>query len=144
MFLCLDLQDEEEYVDEHQPFPSLSQVWPFYLFITLTSGFIICFIYIIHITLTSLFSFDIMFQIFQAVPDHVGFNIELKWISQFKVCVASSWFDLGVSGEKNTLIVSVSPNRMVPGMRNSPPTSTWISSWTSSSHVCCRTLAIGE
>lgn len=42
-----DLQDEEEYVDEHQPFPSLS-------------------------------------QIFQAVPDHVGFNIELKWISQFK------------------------------------------------------------
>ncbi len=65
-----------------------------------------------------------MFQIFQAVPDHVGFNIELKWISQFKVCVASSWSDLGVSGEKNTLIVSVSPNRMVPGMRNSPPTST--------------------
>ncbi|XP_042634154.1 glycerophosphocholine phosphodiesterase GPCPD1-like isoform X2 [Cyprinus carpio] len=42
-----DLQDEEEYIDEHQPFPSLS-------------------------------------QIFQAVPDHVGFNIELKWISQFK------------------------------------------------------------
>ncbi|KTF91382.1 hypothetical protein cypCar_00018004 [Cyprinus carpio] len=42
-----DLQDEEEYVDEHQPFPSLS-------------------------------------QIFQAVPDHVGFNIELKWICQFK------------------------------------------------------------
>uniref|UniRef100_A0A672S2S6 Glycerophosphocholine phosphodiesterase GPCPD1-like n=1 Tax=Sinocyclocheilus grahami TaxID=75366 RepID=A0A672S2S6_SINGR len=24
------------------------------------------------------------FTIFQAVPDHVGFNIELKWISQFK------------------------------------------------------------
>ncbi|XP_059368161.1 glycerophosphocholine phosphodiesterase GPCPD1 [Carassius carassius] len=42
-----DLQDEEEYVDEYQPFPSLS-------------------------------------QIFQAVPDHVGFNIELKWICQFK------------------------------------------------------------
>ncbi|KAK2883896.1 hypothetical protein Q8A67_017533 [Cirrhinus molitorella] len=42
-----DLQDEEEYIDEHQPFPSLS-------------------------------------QIFQAVPDHVGFNIELKWICQFK------------------------------------------------------------
>ncbi|XP_062857441.1 glycerophosphocholine phosphodiesterase GPCPD1 [Trichomycterus rosablanca] len=42
-----DLQDEEEYVDEHQPFPSLS-------------------------------------QIFQAVPVHVGFNIELKWISQMK------------------------------------------------------------
>ncbi|XP_056301477.1 glycerophosphocholine phosphodiesterase GPCPD1 [Danio aesculapii] len=42
-----DLQDEEEYIDEHQPFPSLP-------------------------------------QIFQSVPDHVGFNIELKWISQFK------------------------------------------------------------
>ncbi|TRY88498.1 hypothetical protein DNTS_005172 [Danionella cerebrum] len=42
-----DLQDEEEYVDEHQPFPTLS-------------------------------------QIFQAVPENVGFNIELKWISQFK------------------------------------------------------------
>ncbi|XP_016429354.1 glycerophosphocholine phosphodiesterase GPCPD1-like [Sinocyclocheilus rhinocerous] len=42
-----DLQDEEVYIDEHQSFPSLS-------------------------------------QIFQAVPDHVGFNIELKWISQFK------------------------------------------------------------
>ncbi|XP_026886276.2 glycerophosphocholine phosphodiesterase GPCPD1 isoform X3 [Electrophorus electricus] len=42
-----DLMDEEEYIDEHQPFPSLS-------------------------------------QIFQAVPDCVGFNIELKWISQMK------------------------------------------------------------
>ncbi|GAA6101205.1 glycerophosphocholine phosphodiesterase GPCPD1 isoform X2 [Tachysurus ichikawai] len=42
-----DLQDEEEYIDEHQPFPSLS-------------------------------------QIFQTVPDNVGFNIELKWISQMK------------------------------------------------------------
>ncbi|XP_053344755.1 glycerophosphocholine phosphodiesterase GPCPD1 isoform X1 [Clarias gariepinus] len=42
-----DLQDEEEYIDEHQPFPSLS-------------------------------------QIFQTVPDNVGFNIELKWISQLK------------------------------------------------------------
>lgn len=42
-----DLQDEEEYIYEHQPFPSLS-------------------------------------QIFQALPEHVGFNIELKWITQFK------------------------------------------------------------
>ncbi|XP_004083384.1 glycerophosphocholine phosphodiesterase GPCPD1 isoform X1 [Oryzias latipes] len=41
-----DLEDEEE-IDEHQPFPSLS-------------------------------------QIFQAVPETVGFNIELKWISQMK------------------------------------------------------------
>uniref|UniRef100_A0A3B4CPK0 Glycerophosphocholine phosphodiesterase 1 n=1 Tax=Pygocentrus nattereri TaxID=42514 RepID=A0A3B4CPK0_PYGNA len=45
--LKVNLMDEEEYVDEHQPFPSLS-------------------------------------QIFQAVPEHVGFNIELKWISQMK------------------------------------------------------------
>ncbi|KAG5276915.1 hypothetical protein AALO_G00111300 [Alosa alosa] len=37
--------DEEEEIDEHQPFPSLS-------------------------------------QIFQSVPEHVGFNIELKWICQ--------------------------------------------------------------
>ncbi|XP_076872926.1 glycerophosphocholine phosphodiesterase GPCPD1 isoform X2 [Brachyhypopomus gauderio] len=42
-----DLIDEEDYIDEDQPFPSLS-------------------------------------QIFQAVPDYVGFNIELKWISQMK------------------------------------------------------------
>ncbi|XP_074540943.1 glycerophosphocholine phosphodiesterase GPCPD1-like [Halichoeres trimaculatus] len=42
-----DLVDDEDEVDEHQPFPSLS-------------------------------------QIFQAVPEHVGFNIELKWISQMK------------------------------------------------------------
>ncbi|KAM6915536.1 glycerophosphocholine phosphodiesterase GPCPD1 isoform 2-T2 [Xenentodon cancila] len=42
-----DLLDEDDDVDEHQPFPSLS-------------------------------------QIFQAVPEHVGFNIELKWISQMK------------------------------------------------------------
>ncbi|KAM7395704.1 hypothetical protein PAMA_007125 [Pampus argenteus] len=42
-----DLLDDEEEVDEHQPFPSLS-------------------------------------QIFQAIPEHVGFNIELKWISQMK------------------------------------------------------------
>ncbi|KAI4871634.1 hypothetical protein NFI96_010507, partial [Prochilodus magdalenae] len=42
-----DLLDEEEYIDEHQPFPSLS-------------------------------------QIFQAVPENVGFNIELKWICQMK------------------------------------------------------------
>ncbi|XP_067097260.1 glycerophosphocholine phosphodiesterase GPCPD1 isoform X3 [Osmerus mordax] len=42
-----DLLDDEEEVDEHQPFPSLS-------------------------------------QIFQAVPEHVGFNIELKWICQLK------------------------------------------------------------
>jgi len=26
LLLCLDLQDEEEYIYEHQPFPSLSQV----------------------------------------------------------------------------------------------------------------------
>ncbi|XP_055362424.1 glycerophosphocholine phosphodiesterase GPCPD1 isoform X2 [Betta splendens] len=42
-----DLLDDEDEVDEHQPFPSLS-------------------------------------QIFQAIPEHVGFNIELKWISQMK------------------------------------------------------------
>ncbi|KAK9531801.1 hypothetical protein VZT92_011206 [Zoarces viviparus] len=42
-----DLLDEEEEIDEHQPFPSLS-------------------------------------QIFQAIPEHVGFNIELKWICQLK------------------------------------------------------------
>ncbi|XP_030577161.1 glycerophosphocholine phosphodiesterase GPCPD1 [Archocentrus centrarchus] len=42
-----DLQDDEDEIDEHQPFPSLS-------------------------------------QIFQAVPEHVGFNIELKWICQMK------------------------------------------------------------
>ncbi|KAM6992472.1 glycerophosphocholine phosphodiesterase GPCPD1 isoform 2-T2 [Tautogolabrus adspersus] len=42
-----DLLDDEEEVDEHQPFPSLS-------------------------------------QIFQAIPEHVGFNIELKWICQMK------------------------------------------------------------
>ncbi|XP_069014676.1 glycerophosphocholine phosphodiesterase GPCPD1 isoform X1 [Embiotoca jacksoni] len=42
-----DLLDDEEEVDEHQPFPSLS-------------------------------------QLFQAVPEHVGFNIELKWICQMK------------------------------------------------------------
>ncbi|XP_062406145.1 glycerophosphocholine phosphodiesterase GPCPD1 isoform X2 [Sardina pilchardus] len=39
--------DEEEEIDEHQPFPTLS-------------------------------------QIFQSVPEHVGFNIELKWICQNK------------------------------------------------------------
>lgn len=39
--------DEDEDIDEHQPFPSLS-------------------------------------QIFQSVPEHVGFNIELKWICQMK------------------------------------------------------------
>ncbi|XP_072218436.1 glycerophosphocholine phosphodiesterase GPCPD1 [Leuresthes tenuis] len=42
-----DLLDDEDEVDDHQPFPSLP-------------------------------------QIFQAVPEHVGFNIELKWISQMK------------------------------------------------------------
>ncbi|KAI3364535.1 hypothetical protein L3Q82_011322 [Scortum barcoo] len=42
-----DLLDDEDEVDEHQPFPSLS-------------------------------------QIFQAIPEHVGFNIELKWICQMK------------------------------------------------------------
>ncbi|XP_056150004.1 glycerophosphocholine phosphodiesterase GPCPD1 [Lampris incognitus] len=42
-----DLLDDEDEIDEHQPFPSLS-------------------------------------QIFQAVPEHVGFNIELKWICQMK------------------------------------------------------------
>lgn len=41
-----ELEDEDE-VDEHQPFPSLS-------------------------------------QIFQAIPENVGFNIELKWICQMK------------------------------------------------------------
>uniref|UniRef100_A0A3Q2VSV9 Glycerophosphocholine phosphodiesterase GPCPD1 n=1 Tax=Haplochromis burtoni TaxID=8153 RepID=A0A3Q2VSV9_HAPBU len=42
-----DLLDDEDEIDEHQPFPSLS-------------------------------------QIFQAVPENVGFNIELKWICQMK------------------------------------------------------------
>ncbi|CAN9507677.1 unnamed protein product [Ophioblennius macclurei] len=42
-----DLLDDEDEIDEHQPFPSLS-------------------------------------QIFHSVPEHVGFNIELKWISQLK------------------------------------------------------------
>ncbi|RXM27922.1 Beta-soluble NSF attachment protein [Acipenser ruthenus] len=39
--------DEEEYIAEHQPFPSL-------------------------------------LQILQAVPEHVGFNIEIKWLCQLK------------------------------------------------------------
>ncbi|XP_029984308.1 glycerophosphocholine phosphodiesterase GPCPD1 isoform X1 [Sphaeramia orbicularis] len=42
-----DLLDDDDEIDEHQPFPSLS-------------------------------------QIFQAIPEYVGFNIELKWISQMK------------------------------------------------------------
>ncbi|KAF7666938.1 hypothetical protein LDENG_00086390 [Lucifuga dentata] len=42
-----DLLDDEDEIDEHQPFPTLT-------------------------------------QIFQAVPEHVGFNIELKWIFQLK------------------------------------------------------------
>ncbi|XP_051264507.1 glycerophosphocholine phosphodiesterase GPCPD1 isoform X5 [Dicentrarchus labrax] len=42
-----DLLDDEDEIDEHQPFPSLS-------------------------------------QIFQAIPEHVGFNIELKWICQMR------------------------------------------------------------
>ncbi|KAM9354745.1 glycerophosphocholine phosphodiesterase GPCPD1 isoform 2-T4 [Pholidichthys leucotaenia] len=42
-----DLLDDEDEIDEHQPFPSLS-------------------------------------QIFQSVPENVGFNIELKWICQMK------------------------------------------------------------
>ncbi|KAM9703264.1 glycerophosphocholine phosphodiesterase GPCPD1 isoform 1-T1 [Menidia menidia] len=42
-----ELADDEDDIDEHQPFPSLP-------------------------------------QIFQAIPEHVGFNIELKWISQMK------------------------------------------------------------
>ncbi|KAK0139288.1 Glycerophosphocholine phosphodiesterase GPCPD1 [Merluccius polli] len=42
-----DLLEDEEEIDEDQPFPSLS-------------------------------------QIFQAVPENVGFNIELKWICQMK------------------------------------------------------------
>ncbi|KAI1897742.1 hypothetical protein AGOR_G00086410 [Albula goreensis] len=54
-------QDEEEYIVEHQPFPSLH-------------------------------------QLFQAVPEHVGFNIELKWITQLKDGSwegnVSSYFDM--------------------------------------------------
>nr|XP_057912330.1 glycerophosphocholine phosphodiesterase GPCPD1 [Doryrhamphus excisus] len=42
-----ELLEEEDDIDEHQPFPSLS-------------------------------------QLFQALPEHVGFNIELKWICQMK------------------------------------------------------------
>ncbi|XP_033861038.2 glycerophosphocholine phosphodiesterase GPCPD1-like isoform X2 [Acipenser ruthenus] len=42
-----DPSDEEEYIAEHQPFPSL-------------------------------------LQILQAVPEHVGFNIEIKWLCQLK------------------------------------------------------------
>ncbi|XP_076016331.1 glycerophosphocholine phosphodiesterase GPCPD1 [Genypterus blacodes] len=42
-----DLMDDEDEIDEYQPFPSLT-------------------------------------QIFHAVPEDVGFNIELKWISQMK------------------------------------------------------------
>ncbi|XP_019712033.1 glycerophosphocholine phosphodiesterase GPCPD1 isoform X1 [Hippocampus comes] len=42
-----DVMEDDDEIDEHQPFPSLS-------------------------------------QLFQALPEHVGFNIELKWISQMK------------------------------------------------------------
>uniref|UniRef100_A0A672HN67 Glycerophosphocholine phosphodiesterase 1 n=1 Tax=Salarias fasciatus TaxID=181472 RepID=A0A672HN67_SALFA len=45
--VCLDLLDDEDEIDEHQPFPSLSQVGELGL-------------------------------------NHVGFNIELKWICQLK------------------------------------------------------------
>ncbi|KAJ8384058.1 hypothetical protein AAFF_G00211900 [Aldrovandia affinis] len=58
-----ELQDEEEFIAEHQPFPSLH-------------------------------------QIFQAVPEHVGFNIELKWITQLKDGSwdgnMSSYFDMNL------------------------------------------------
>lgn len=48
-----DLQDDEDEIDEHQPFPSLS-------------------------------------QIFQAIPEYVAFNIELKWICLLK---DGTWYD---------------------------------------------------
>lgn len=81
MLLRLDLQDEEEYIDEHQPFPSLSQVSPPFLFCMLKheSSFYVANKYANFSVICS--------QIFQAVPGHVGFNIELKWITQFKVCL---------------------------------------------------------
>lgn len=32
-------------------------------------------------------AYNVFLQIFQTVPDNVGFNIELKWISQMKVSI---------------------------------------------------------
>uniref|UniRef100_A0A3Q1DHR8 Glycerophosphocholine phosphodiesterase 1 n=1 Tax=Amphiprion ocellaris TaxID=80972 RepID=A0A3Q1DHR8_AMPOC len=49
--VLVDLLDDEDEIDEHQPFPSLSQVDHFMT---------------------------------RSIPEHVGFNIELKWISQMK------------------------------------------------------------
>lgn len=77
-----DEYDNDDEVNEHQPFPSLSQVISF---LQLSES------------LYSVASdragdkvkaalFDPLYsQIFHAVPEHVGFNIEIKWICQMKV-----------------------------------------------------------
>lgn len=84
---CVDLYDSEDEINEHQPFPSLSQVILFIYYITFITSQLIatyfscCFCVKVKATLF----LPLHSQIFHAVPEHVGFNIELKWICQMKV-----------------------------------------------------------
>lgn len=112
---CLDLldDDDDDEVDEHQPFPSLSQV-NYMMFISVITqhafsnydydlkhyfsiityflsllGTFYCFVLFFSCIKVQInwiaFFIHLPIQIFQAIPEHVGFNIELKWICQMKV-----------------------------------------------------------
>lgn len=92
-----------------------------------------------------------LLQIFQAIPEHVGFNIELKWICQMKVIngVLQQLLWLNESLWNNNFFLNkpiwlmFCIDRMGHGTATYHPTSTWIPSSTLSCLVFCRKAAKG-
>lgn len=79
-------------------------------------------------------------QIFHAVPEHVGFNIELKWICQMKVSIK---YRLLCTNMFNKHIVSLCfffLHRTGHGTANCQPISTWTATSISSCPAFCSKL----
>lgn len=113
-------------------------------FITLT--FVNYFFFLHNMPLTSL-----PVQIFQAIPEHVGFNIELKWICQMKVHTLI-YEEMEIRGSplgnvplkkcglRINLMLLI--HRMGHGLKICPPTLTWTPSWTSFCPAFCKKVEI--
>lgn len=140
-----DEYDNDEEIDEHQPFPSLSQVIYFLQLPKSLYSMQLSFLTVLVIKSKRRSSFRLYSQIFHAVPEHVGFNIEIKWICQMKVrikcCQWCSHLRNKCSlGDLDMFLFALLLDRMGHGIATYHPTSTWTATLISSCPVFCSKL----
>lgn len=140
-----DEYDNDDEINEHQPFPSLSQVIYFLQLPKSLYSKATVFSDRVGEKVKATFFIPLYSQIFHAVPEHVGFNIEIKWICQMKVrikcCQWCSHLRNKCSlGHLDMFLFALFRDRMGHGIATYHPTSTWTPTLISSCPVFCSKL----